>query len=66
MKLRWIAVFVLLAATIAAALQAQRFRDFRGRSPSYENHPPDTEYPVRPSAEALKLGLNFVMYSMTH
>ena len=23
-------------------------------------------YPVRPSAEALKLGLNFVMYAMTH
>ena len=23
-------------------------------------------YPVKPSAEALKLGLNFVMYSMTH
>ena len=23
-------------------------------------------YPVKPSAEALKLGLNFVMYAMTH
>jgi hypothetical protein len=23
-------------------------------------------YPVKPSAEALKLGINFVMYSMTH
>jgi hypothetical protein len=56
MKRVWGLVVLTVLAATAASPQTQVFRDRRGM-PIYQ---------LKPSIEALRLGIDFVLYSLTH